>query len=160
MFNYKTEYALNKKEPLAIVYQDAYGNLIRLTEADFESKEEFQYWKTLLDDCSHEEEKAEHIHWNHTISSTGFEEYLEAIPSPDGLELEQDTVLAQIKGILTQTQFRRLWMYAVDGQTLARIAKHEGAAILSVYESIEGAKKKILIFLRNTLKNRLEIGDR
>mgnify|MGYP004525003107 FL=1 len=146
MFNYKTEYALNKKDPLAIVYQDAYGNLIRLTEADFESKEEFLYWKTLLDDSSHEEEKAEHIHWNHTISSTGFEEYLEMIPSPDGLELEQDTVLVQIKGILTQTQFRRLWMYAVDGQTLAHIAKHEGAAILSVYESIEGAKKKILIF--------------
>lgn len=68
------------------------------------------------------------------------------IPSPDGLELEQDTVLVQIKGILTQTQFRRLWMYAVDGQTLAHIAKHEGAAILSVYESIEGAKKKILSF--------------
>ncbi len=84
MLNCKTEYALNKKEPMAIVYQDAYGNLIRLTEADFESKEEFQYWKTLLDDSSHEEEKAEHVHWNHTISSTGFEEYLEAIPSPDG----------------------------------------------------------------------------
>ena len=87
MFNYKTEYALNKIEPLAIVYQDAYGNIIRLTEADFESKEEFQHWKTLLDNISHEEEKAEHVHWNHTISSTGFEEYLETIPSPDGLEL-------------------------------------------------------------------------
>lgn len=146
MFNYKTEYALNKKEPMAIVYQDAYGNFIRLTETDFKSMEEFQYWKTLLDDSSHEEEKAEHIHWNHTISSTGFEEYLETIPAPDGQELEQGTVLAQIKGVLTQTQFRRLWMYAVDGQTLAHIAKHEGAAILSVYESIEGAKKKILSF--------------
>ena len=146
MLKYKTEYALNKKDPLAIVYQDAYGNIIRLKEADFESKEEFQYWKTLLDDSSHEEEKAEHIHWNHTISSTGFEEYLETIPSPDGLESEQDTVLAQMKGILTQTQFRRLWMYAAKGQTLAYIAKHEGAAIPSVYESVEGAKKKILNF--------------
>lgn len=144
MFNYKTEYALNKREPLAIVYQDAYGNIIRLTDADFKSKEEFQYWKTLLDDSSHKEEKVEHIHWNHTISSTGFEEYLETIPSPDGLELEQGTVFAQIKSILTQTQFRRLWMYVVDGQTLAYIANHEGAAISSIHESIEGAKKKIL----------------
>lgn len=55
-------------------------------------------------------------------------------------------MLAQIKGVLTQTQFRRLWMYAVDGQTLAYIAKHEGAAIPSVYESIKGAKKKIVSF--------------
>ncbi len=160
MFNYKTEYALNKKEPLAIVYQDAYGNIIRLTEADFESKEEFQHWKTLLDNISHEEEKAEHVHWNHTISSTGFEEYLETIPSPDGLELEQGTVFAQIKSVLTQTQFRRLWMYVVDGQTLAYIANHEGAAISSVHESIEGAKKKYSKALQNTLKNRLQIGDR
>lgn len=152
MFNYKTEYALNKIEPLAIVYQDAYGNIIRLTEADFESKEEFQHWKTLLDNISHEEEKAEHVHWNHTISSTGFEEYLETIPSPDGLELEQGTVFAQIKSVLTQTQFRRLWMYVVDGQTLAYIANHEGAAISSVHESIEGAKKKYSKALQNTLK--------
>lgn len=144
MFHCKTEYALNKKDPLAIIYQDVCGDLIRLTEADFESKEEFQYWKILLDNSSHEEEKAEHIHWNHTISSTGFEEYLEMIPSPDGLESKQDTMLAQIKCILTQTQFRRLWMYAVDGQTLAYIAKHEGSSISSVYESIDGAKKKII----------------
>lgn len=146
MFQYKTDYALNKKEPCAIVYQDAYGNIIRLTETDFESKEEFQRWKTWLDDNSHAQEKADHIYRNHTISSTGFEEYLETIPSPDGLELEQDTVLAQIKGVLTQTQFRRLWMYAVNGQTLAYIAKHEEVSIPSVYESIKGAKKKVLSF--------------
>lgn len=147
MFNYKTEYALNKKEPLAIVYQDAYGNITRLTEADFESKEEFQHWKTLLDDISHEEEKAEHVHWNHTISSTGFEEYLETIPSPDGLELEQGTVLAQIKGVLTQTQFRRLWMYAVSQKTLDEISKNEGVSIQAVFYSIQSAHEKNKKFL-------------
>ena len=84
MFNNKTEYALNKKNPLAIAYQDAYGNIIRLTEADFESTEEFQHWKALLDDSSHAEEKTEHVHQNHTISSTGFEEYIESIPAWDG----------------------------------------------------------------------------
>ena len=163
MFNYKTEYALNKKEPLAIVYQDAYGNITRLTEADFESKEEFQHWKTLLDDISHEEEKAEHVHWNHTISSTGFEEYLETIPSPDGLELEQGTVLAQIKGVLTQTQFRRLWMYAVSQKTLDEISKNEGVSIQAVFYSIQSAHEKIKNFYgfrKNTLKKRPQIGDR
>ena len=152
MFNYKTEYALNKKEPSAIVYQDPYGNIIRLTETDFESKEEFQHWKTLLDDSSHEEEKAEHVHWNHTISSTGFEEYLETIPSPDRLELEQDTMLAQIKGVLTQTQFRRLWMYAVSQKTLDEISKNEGVSIQAVFYSIQSAHEKIKNFyeFRNT----------
>ncbi len=152
MLNCKTEYALNKKEPMAIVYQDAYGNLIRLTEADFESKEEFQYWKTLLDDSSHKEEKAEHIHWNHTISSTGFEEYLEAIPSSDGPELEQSIVLAQIKGVLTQTQFRRLWMYCVDEMTIDSIGLKEGISHQNISKSIRAATKKIEKFFSHAQK--------
>lgn len=152
MFNYKTEYALNKKDPLAILYQDAYGNIIRLTEADFESREEFQHWKTLLDDSSHEEEKAEHIHWNHTISSTGFEEYLETIPSPDGLELEQCTVLAQIKGVLTQTQFRRLWMYYVDEMTIDSIGLKESISHQNISKSIRAATKKIEKFFSQAQK--------
>lgn len=152
MFNYKTKYALNKKDPLAIVYQDAYGNIIRLTEADFESREEFQHWKTLLDDSSHEEEKAEHIHWNHTISSTGFEEYLETIPSPDGLELEQCTVLAQIKDVLTQTQFRRLWMYYVDEMTIDSIGLKEGISHQNISKSIRAATKKIEKFFSQAQK--------
>lgn len=143
MFQYTTDYSLNKKEPCAIIYQDAYGNVIRLTEMDFESKEEFQRWKTWLDDNSHAQEKAEHIYRNHTISSTGFEEYLETIPTQDEPEQEQSTALTQIKEVLTQTQFRRLWMHEVDGRTLEYIAKHDGAAISSVHESIERAKKKV-----------------
>ena len=146
MFQCKTDYALNKKEPQAIVYQDAYGDIIRLTETDFESKEEFQRWKTWLDDNSHAQEKAEHIYRNHTISSTGFEEYLENIPTQDEPEHEQSTALTQIKEVLTQTQFRRLWMHEVDGRTLEYIAKHDGAAISSVYENIESAKRKVFKF--------------
>lgn len=146
MFQYKTDYALNKKEPRAIVYQDSYGDNIRLTETDFESKEEFQRWKEWLDDNNHAQEKAQHIYQNHTISSTGFEEYLEAIPAQDESEQKQSTTLAQIKGVLTQTQFRRLWMHEVDGRTLEYIAKHDGVAISSVYENIESAKRKVFKF--------------
>lgn len=46
MFNRKSIYALNKKDPNALVYTDADGNLIRLTRDDFASEEEFLYWKT------------------------------------------------------------------------------------------------------------------
>ena len=42
MFNRKTDHALNKKDPTAIVYQDANGNLIRLTVQDFSSLKEFR----------------------------------------------------------------------------------------------------------------------
>lgn len=45
MFNRKSIYALNKKDPNAIVYTDADGNLIRLTRDDFSNEEEFLRWK-------------------------------------------------------------------------------------------------------------------
>ena len=51
-------------------------------------------------------------------------------------------MVVKLKDKLTETQFRRLWMYEAEGKTLAQIAEHDGVAILSVYESIESAKKK------------------
>ena len=45
MFDPKSDYALNKKDPSAIVYIDAFGTLTRLTPADFSGPEEFQRWK-------------------------------------------------------------------------------------------------------------------
>ena len=54
MFNRKSSYALNKKDPNAIVYMDANEAIIRLTREDFASEEEFLKWKSLSDaDYSH-----------------------------------------------------------------------------------------------------------
>ena len=44
MFNRKSSYALNKKDPNAIVYMDANEAIIRLTREDFASEEEFMKW--------------------------------------------------------------------------------------------------------------------
>ena len=41
MLNRKSSYALNKKDPDAIVYMDANEVIIRLTREDFASEEEF-----------------------------------------------------------------------------------------------------------------------
>lgn len=41
MYNRNSDHALNKRDADAIVYQDAGGNTIRLTRADFASEEEF-----------------------------------------------------------------------------------------------------------------------
>lgn len=57
MFNRKSIYALNKKDPNAIVYTDADGNLIRLTRDDFSNEEEFLRWKKISDMDYHGEEK-------------------------------------------------------------------------------------------------------
>ena len=48
MFDPKSDYALNKMAPDAIVYMDATGEVTRLTQADFSSLEEFQRWKAWL----------------------------------------------------------------------------------------------------------------
>ena len=57
MFNRKSSYALNKKDPNAIVYMDANEAIIRLTREDFASEEEFLKWKSLSDADYHASEK-------------------------------------------------------------------------------------------------------
>ena len=50
MFDPKSDYALNKMAPDAIVYMDAAGKVTRLTLADFADLEEFQRWKAWSDE--------------------------------------------------------------------------------------------------------------
>ncbi len=65
MFNRKSSYALNKKDPNAIVYMDANEAIIRLTREDFASEEEFLKWKSLSDADYHASEKEDHVYANH-----------------------------------------------------------------------------------------------
>ena len=62
MFNRKSSYALNKKDPDAIVYMDANEVIVRLTREDFASEEEFLKWKALSDEDSHVSEKEAHVY--------------------------------------------------------------------------------------------------
>ena len=61
MFDRKSDYAINKKDPEAIVCKSVSGVHIRLTRVDFSSEEEFQKWKAWSDEDYHTREKAEHI---------------------------------------------------------------------------------------------------
>lgn len=67
--------------------------------------------------------------------------YIQAEKHRSSLEL-----VMQIKGILTETQFRRLWMYYVKGMTEAEIAKKESVGQRRVSTSITDAEKKIKKF--------------
>lgn len=73
MFNAKSDYAYNKKNLAAIVYQTA-GGPIMLTRSDFDSDEEFQRWKDWSDQNYRETERQNRPSDDHLA----LEEYIEA----------------------------------------------------------------------------------
>lgn len=87
---------------------------------------------------------------------TGFEGYLSNLPAQDAAATSEDTpseaapevIVAQIKELLTPTQFRRLWLHEVDGLSLTAIAEQDGVAVVSVRENILASKKKFLKHFR------------
>lgn len=161
MLDRKSIYALNKKDPDAIVYSDVDKHLIRLTRKDFDTEADFLKWKAWSDEEYHAEEKRNHVHANHTLS---MEKLADGAVSSDGPEIiigqriekaERERYTAEtiirIKGQLTDKQFRRLWMYFVDGLTTRAIADIEGKTHQGVSKSIRAAKAKILrIFASST----------
>lgn len=162
MFNSKSIYALNKKDPNAIVYPSVDGTLCRLTREDFASEAEFLYWKGRSDRSYHKQEKADHIQANHSISLESLPEKVTAtisleltmIDRQDRLDREQlrQLLLAGLDSCLTATQRRRLWLYCVEGWTEKRISLSENVTQQSVSECIAAARKKIFYFLmKNTL---------
>ena len=157
MFNRKSIYALNKKDPNAIIYPDADGNLIRLTRDDFASEEEFLHWKKLSDADYHGEEKTDHLYYDSTLSLEGLSEESIAVPSAEeGYILEinanERQVLSRIlmQGLsdcLTETQLRRIWKHCVQNKTIRAIAAEESSARNAVWKSIVAAKEKLNDFL-------------
>lgn len=157
MFNPKSDYALNKKDPDAIVYPRADGGLIRLTREHFSSEEEFLYWKRTSDKDYHKREKSEHIQANHSISLESLPEKVTAIQSSEAEMLEQQereqlrqALLAGLDSCLTATQRRRLWLYCVEGWTVRRIADAENVRHPSIAESLAAARRKLKKFLETT----------
>ncbi len=65
-----SDYALNKKDPEAIVYSSATGVHIRLTCEDFASEEEFPLWKDFSDDDYRDIENAGRSYQNSWVPLT------------------------------------------------------------------------------------------
>ena len=156
MFNRKSIYALNKKDPDAIVYMDANEVIVRLTREDFASEEEFLKWKALSDEDYHASEKEAHVYANHTLALDELSEEAASIPAIDVVmdrkheKAERrrvaSTMVSQIRDKLTETQFRRLWMYYVGGMTVDEIGQIEGIRHQNISKSIGSAMKKIKKF--------------
>ncbi len=153
MFNRKSIYALNKKDPDAIVYMDTNEVIVRLTREDFASEEEFLKWKALSDEDYHASEKETHVYANHTLALDELSEEAASIPAVDVcMEQAHDRVeeirrstqkVTQIRKHLTDTQFRRVWMYFVDGMTIDEIGKVEGVSHQAISLNITAAIRKI-----------------
>ena len=153
MFNRKSSYALNKKDPNAIVYMDANEAIIRLTREDFASEKEFLKWNALSDEDYHASEKEAHVYAKHTLALDELSEEAASIPAVDvSIEQAHDRAdpihrsvrnVTQIRKHLTDTQFRRVWMYFVDGMTIDEIGKVEGVSHQAISLNITAAIRKI-----------------
>ena len=153
MFNRKSSYALNKKDPDSIVYMDANDVIIRLTRENFASEEEFLKWKMWSDESYHIEDKRDVVDGKRLVPIDELSEAALAVPGIDAVmeyqckRLEDRSraaaMVAQIREKLTETQFRRLWMYYVDGITIDEIGAVEGISHQNISKSIGSALKKI-----------------
>lgn len=132
---------------------DANEAIIRLTREDFASEEEFLKWKSLSDADYHASEKEDHVYANHTLALDELSEEAASIPAADiCMEQAHDRVaeirrstqkVTQIRKHLTDTQFRRMWMYFVDGMTIDEIGKVEGVSHQAISLNITAAIRKI-----------------
>lgn len=162
MFDNKSEYAMNKREKDRIVYQDACGNIIRLSVKDFTSADEFMQWKEWLDEWCHAEENANHIYYNHTVGLSELLSELYTAEATDNHLLEQENSIERAKLVerclsillrqLTEKQYRRMQMYYIDGKTLCEIAECESTSYQSIAESLASVRKKMKTIYEQTLK--------
>ena len=157
MFDRKSDFALNKKDPDAIVCKSSTGIHIRLTRLDFASPEEFEKWKAWSDGDYHKIERQDHIYHNHVLTVEELAGVVlatlspeeEAIDKQDRAEWEQlcQQLRDALKNQLTPIQRRRLWLYAVEGLTEAEIAGMEQVRQQNISKRINAAKKSLKKFL-------------
>ena len=162
MYRKKSDYALNKIDPDAIVYRDATGEIHRLTRVDFDSEEDFLRWKKWSDENYHAAEKKETIESQRTVPFSAVSEArlaalsAEAQISEAGEEAERKealmNLLYEIRDLLSEKQFRRLWMWRVDGMSEEEIARVEGIRQQNVSKSIQTALKTICEHFRKQAK--------
>ena len=153
MFKKDSLYSINKKNPDAVVYKFANGEESRITRADFATEEEFLAFKAWSDEDLHIEDKRDVLAGIRQVSIDDISEAAISTPAIDVAMERQyqraeqrrkvSDMVVKLKDKLTETQFRRLWMYYAEEKTLEEIAEAEGVSAVAVFYSIEAAEKKI-----------------
>lgn len=160
MFKKDSLYSINKKNPDAVVYKFANGDESRITRADFATEDEFLAFKAWSDEDLHIEDKREVLAGIRQVSIDDISEAAISTPAVDVVMERQhqraeqrrkaSEMVVQLKDKLTETQFRRLWMYHVDGLDTYEIAEIEGNTHQAVSKSIIAAEKKLKKFSPET----------
>ena len=153
MFKKDSLYSINKKNPDAIVYKFANGEQVFVTRADFATEEAFLAFKSWSDEDLHIEDKRDVLAGIRQVSISDVSESAYSVPAVDAVVEHQNQrteqrrqaseMVIKLKDKLTEIQFRRLWMYHVDGLTLDEIEEIEGVDHQRISKSIHAAKKKI-----------------
>ena len=168
MFDTKSDFALNKFDRDAIVCRSVTGVHIRLTRADFASEEEFLRWKVWSDGDYYDTEKDGRDFYDNGIPLDPRVDKLGAVPSIEAgilaaldaaeasaAQAQRTAVLMeQIKACLTETQYRRLWMFHARKMNVTAIARAEGISKASASRSISAALKNISNFFPEGGENR------
>jgi len=161
MFDTHSDFALNKKDKTAIVYQSSVGNGIRLTCEDFASEEEFNRWKEWPDKDYHEMElagRASDSYVSLESQRDGPTPSAEDIVLAPYITAEQKErrfrMLEQVKSQLTEKQYRRLCLYYLDGKTEREIAQPEGVGQQRISTSIIRGVRIVERFFQDFLKDR------
>lgn len=158
MYNKSSIYALNKQKPDAVVYPSATGKPFQVTCDDFDSEEDFLAFKAwsdvnFRDENFRKEDNCHIVEDKRRVSIDDISDAALAIPTVDKVmeqhldrveeQRQASNMIVKLKVKLTKTQFRRLWMYHIDGKTESEIAEIEGVAQQQISKSIKTAEKKI-----------------
>lgn len=146
---------MNKKNKEAIVSRNAAGEYIKLTKEEFASEEEFAHWKEWSDDEYRQEYNAEQSYkrlknkLQKQAEEAFYSQSVEQFLLNNLADEERKALVNKIKSVLTETQFRRLWLYYVERKTEQQIADIEKVGQRRVSISINVAKKKIKKIFQN-----------
>lgn len=157
MFNTRTDFALNKFDKTAIVCQSVSGPNIRLTREDFASEEEFIYWKNWsdsdykeIDRTGREDDACLSLEDQRSLQVPSAEDVVFA-PYIEAEQRERRRrMLKQIRTNLTAKQYRRLYLYYVEGKT--EVAILEGVGRRRISTSITSGTKIVEKFFENFLR--------
>ncbi len=155
MFDPQSDYALNKANATAIICKSVTGVHTELTCEDFSSEAEFQQWKAWSDEDYHNIVKIgrdddDCFPLNEDRETTGLSTEDELIAVQDGASTDiaeskatQDRVAA-VRKVLTETQYRRLWMYCVDGLSMTEIAALENVSLPRISNCLAEIRRRIV----------------
>ena len=164
---YISDHALNKADHEAIVYRDAAGNRIRLTAADFSSREEFEKWKAWSDADYAEIERGDRQYYAHKLplhdqdfpTPSAEQEILDTIERIEN-EKADERYLVRALACLTETQRRRFVLHYVGRLSKVEIANLEGVTESAVRKSIADAHEKISVFnCKHSMNMGSKMGD-